>query len=378
MKYINYCLLFPRLLDVDLVKDPGAVAYWIGQQPGYRASIVGYRNEPLSNTRVNPVNITFLRRRYGSIIDGCLYLLRHYKRIDVLHLFQLKRFDTIVWAAVFKLLRRNQGIVYVKMDATVEAVESLLGIPTPISRLKSFFFKSWAYSCVTVASIETTQARSRLARVWPRFFKRCIYLPNGWFGASFCEGIARKKQVVTISRLGTYQKATDILLQAFLSIPPRRRYGWRLLLVGPIASSKSAEFRCITSLHPEVHFTGDISSRSVLSDILSESAIFCLCSRWESFGISIVEAARAGAMLVCTEVGAAVDVTHSVGHGFIVPPGDAPALALALQQAMAIFDSGTATARNTRTITHTFDYAHTIPRLARILRFLYITHQSPS
>ena len=68
-----------------------------------------------------------------------------------------------------------------------------------------------------------------------------------------------------------------------------------------------------------VHFLGD---RRDIPQLLAESHIFALPSRWEGFPISILEAMRAGLPVVASDVGG---VREAVAHGqtgFTTTPGD--------------------------------------------------------
>jgi glycosyltransferase involved in cell wall biosynthesis len=65
---------------------------------------------------------------------------------------------------------------------------------------------------------------------------------------------------------------------------------------------------------------------------LSEAAIFCLPSHWEGQSISVLEAMASGLPVIVTAVGANPDAVRDGVDGIIVAPGDAPALAGALDR----------------------------------------------
>lgn len=71
---------------------------------------------------------------------------------------------------------------------------------------------------------------------------------------------------------------------------------------------------------------------SALPDLFAQHGVFVMPSLEEPWGVAIGEAAATGLPLVCSEVcGAAVDVLRSFYNGVTVPPGDAAALAGALE-----------------------------------------------
>ena len=62
--------------------------------------------------------------------------------------------------------------------------------------------------------------------------------------------------------------------------------------------------------------------------------IYAFTSRNEGFGLTLIEAMSAGAALVATRAGAAEFVVEDGVTGVLTPPGDAEALAAALEPLM--------------------------------------------
>jgi glycosyltransferase involved in cell wall biosynthesis len=73
-------------------------------------------------------------------------------------------------------------------------------------------------------------------------------------------------------------------------------------------------------LQKQILFAGD--SREV-EQILSQSHIFVLPSRWEGFPLTILEAMRAGLPVVASDVGGVGEAVIHGKTGFLVRPGDA-------------------------------------------------------
>ena len=63
--------------------------------------------------------------------------------------------------------------------------------------------------------------------------------------------------------------------------------------------------------------------------------VFVLPSRWEGFPYAILEAMDAGLPIVTTAIRGMADHLRDGVHGLLVPPGDAPALAAAVQRLLA-------------------------------------------
>jgi glycosyltransferase involved in cell wall biosynthesis len=71
---------------------------------------------------------------------------------------------------------------------------------------------------------------------------------------------------------------------------------------------------------------------SGLPELFADYGVFVMPSLEEPWGVAIAEAAATGLPLICSEVcGAAVDLLRSFYNGLTVPPGDAAALANALE-----------------------------------------------
>ncbi len=77
-------------------------------------------------------------------------------------------------------------------------------------------------------------------------------------------------------------------------------------------------------LGPRVHFLGQ---RLDVPEILARSHIFVLCSRWEGFPRSTLEAMRAGLPVVVSNVGGAPEAISEGVTGFLVNPQDREHLA---------------------------------------------------
>ena len=82
-------------------------------------------------------------------------------------------------------------------------------------------------------------------------------------------------------------------------------------------------------MHQQVHFLGNVAD---LPERLAATQIFVLSTHWEGMPLALVEAMTAGCACIATDVLGVREIIEHGRTGLLVPPGDAPALATALQR----------------------------------------------
>ena len=83
-----------------------------------------------------------------------------------------------------------------------------------------------------------------------------------------------------------------------------------------------------------VSFLGEVDN-TTLEQAYTQTDLFCVPTRFESFGLVFVEAMRAGKAVVATNVGGVPEVVVDQTTGLLVPPDDCPALVSALDRLIA-------------------------------------------
>lgn len=125
------------------------------------------------------------------------------------------------------------------------------------------------------------------------------------------------------------QKGHRFLVDA-MATPPLRDTAMHVVLVGegPLRDEIRGRARDF-GLLDRLHFVGN---RSDVPALLAEADAFVLPSMWEGLPMALLEAMAAGLPIVATSVAGTRQVIDDGRHGLLVAPGDAGALATALDR----------------------------------------------
>ena len=131
----------------------------------------------------------------------------------------------------------------------------------------------------------------------------------------------------TAARLDA-QKGLDVLLQAATQVS-----GARFVLAGEGPERSRLEQRVATlGLGDRVQFLGH---RNDIPELFAACDVFVLPSLYEGSSLAVLEAMAAGRPIVTSAIGGTDELIVHDASGLLVPPGDADALALALQRVLA-------------------------------------------
>lgn len=314
-------LINPNLENVNLIKE-GAIPYFLHKYFGYKVTIVCYKkgDYPYAETLVKGVSIKFINKNSvrnrkaerslinifrGSVVK---YIKENHTNIDILHLTGFSK-ETLVYAYIFKKYNKN-GIVYVKSDTDYGIVHTDY-LKSPIKRrlLKIFFNK------VDLYSIESSPVLKYFHEKYQNILTGLISrpIPFVYFGPFLDDAdIKKEKIILTVARLGSHQKNSELLVRAFIRL---NKPDWSLVLIGPYDKEFNEWINRIFYPHPEikkrVHLLGNLENREELFDWYRKSTIFCLPSRHESFGIALLEASANACFPITTgvqEIPAAFDI----------------------------------------------------------------------
>ena len=145
--------------------------------------------------------------------------------------------------------------------------------------------------------------------------------------------------MITIGRLGTYQKNTRMILDALEKVNMSL---WKCYLIGSIEDSFLPEIEDFYRRNPDkknnVIFTGPISDKKVLFNFYNKSKLFLLTSNFEGSPLVLPEAKRLKNYIITTKVGAAPDLLEGGKCGDIINFNDSQTLSEKIQ---AIIDNKT-------------------------------------
>jgi glycosyltransferase involved in cell wall biosynthesis len=142
---------------------------------------------------------------------------------------------------------------------------------------------------------------------------------------------ARAEMIAAVGRL-VPQKGFDTLLRAF-ALVHRTHPTWRLVISGegPMRAALEAQVRTL-GLEAVVSLPGRTST---VDDVLAESAVFVLSSRYEGFPNVLLEAMASGCACLATDCDSGPsDLLAHDALGLLVPVDDAVALADALTRVL--------------------------------------------
>jgi glycosyltransferase involved in cell wall biosynthesis len=298
----------------------GMIPFTMGKLFQYHASIVTYHNDDYSymeqelkddNFELNLIKKRFENHKYDII----LYLILNSRSIDVLQVFHFHdTLNILIYFLIYRSLHWK-GKIYAKLDADYNLTTFLAEDKGFWPLIRNFILNH----LVDVLSVETEENYQRLLKSKLNYQDKLICMPNG-VDIHMNHEIQldnKKNYIMTVGRLGSEEKATEVLLEAYSKIQNLKN--WKLVLVGDFEHQfqdyVNHYFETNPHLREKVIFAGFIDDRERIYQYYAESKIFCFTSRRESFGIALVEAAYFGNYILSTNVGGARDVLKVTDYG---------------------------------------------------------------
>jgi glycosyltransferase involved in cell wall biosynthesis len=343
----SFCTLFPGYKDLHFYKDPGQIPYRLSLR-GYDSRIVCFGKSgdfPVTgkHLRVDPLPDRCLSRKFNAGL--ILYLLKNSGKIDILNLFHYS-WSSLLSAFIYKIVNRS-GFVYLKIDDCVFAREGINAAVRDIDflslkgsgmkgRFKSHIASRFFTTKVDLWSIEDEKSREILEARYSFCKGKLITVYNGHtadlHGAPEYPGLSDKENIiVTAGRLGSFQKAVEVVLDAYTKVAEVSDYN--LHLAGPSTPQFRTDLEKYLNDNPSlinrVFYHGALS-RDDLYRLFNRSRILCLPSRFEGLAIVYPEAMYYGNVVVTTGHVALVPVIETYSTGLAVDRDDSSGLVQAI------------------------------------------------
>lgn len=345
----RFITIFPGLEAVLLSKDVGAIPYFLSKVCGWSSTIAylekkgGWRSYKGGEyeKEVRLVSIGRFGHKVLNAMKIAWFLAFRTREYDVVNFYQ----DSILYMASVLPYRiiNPSGRVYFKLDMShlqLELIESnRRKFIASIRRL----FKGW-FSWLTV-DLYTVESTAIYEALLPdRYYRgRLAYFPNG-FACDIeidIDRVLKEKEniLLTAGRIGAYPKHNELLIDAVALVDKELIKGWKVYLAGPVDGRGIIKYaEDVAREHPHLKgafiFTGNLE-RGPLFELYKRSRIFCLTSRWESFGMVLPEAMYFGDYLIAPDFPAAIDLTGGGTVGALFHIGDVHGAAEAIEKAVS-------------------------------------------
>jgi glycosyltransferase involved in cell wall biosynthesis len=203
----------------------------------------------------------------------------------------------------------------------------------------------WLVAC-------STGLRNEILLFVPECASRVLAIPNGIDAGAFLslagepfELPAKVRNRRVLLSIGSYEpkKGHDTLLHAFAKV---REKGCdaALVIAGQGSSRTTAELARELGILEDVVFLENLPHAQIAA-LMQRADLFVLPSRWEPFGLVLLEAAVAQKPVVVTDTAGASDLVRHGDTGVVVPIDNPDALASAISATLADSEGASSMAR---------------------------------
>jgi glycosyltransferase involved in cell wall biosynthesis len=289
---------------------------------------------PLPADRVLVMHKSPLRAGPFAADLPTLWKLRNWivaKRIRLLHVHNLAPlvYGGLAARAAWTPSRARPKVVYSEHNQVYSASERTLGR-----------FRRYVHLADSVVAVSDDLRRTLAGpRVRVRGPIDVVY--NGIDGARFSAthddsprrelGVREGEVLVGTGVVLSQQKGISVLIKAAALLASRLPHV-RFVVAGdgPLRAELERELAA-TGLGERFRFLG---YRSDMHRVIGALDVYVLPSLWEGLPLALLEALAMNKLIVCTSVGGNPEIVKDGENGLVVPPGDADALAAALERAI--------------------------------------------
>ncbi|MBD5290048.1 MAG: glycosyltransferase family 4 protein [Bacteroides sp.] len=213
-------------------------------------------------------------------------------------------------------IKRKIPIVY----TTHTALERPLNVRLPLKSRIVHFYTNRLYDYITVLTNRDKEILNS------KKFNNVTVLHNPLFLAP-TQPISAKKQkiILSVGRVDRwYYKGFDLLIQAWNKVYPKHT-DWKLNIVGNASEATLSYLQSLVENKDSIEF---IPFTENIKKLYEEAAIYCLSSRYEGWGLVLVEAMSQGcAAIACDFIGRQAEIIDDGKNGLLCTPGSFNSLA---------------------------------------------------
>lgn len=340
MKKRVFVTIFPYTEGVGITKDIGQTPQVMASSYGYDSYLVTYNNgDDYENWRIKyapNIRVKYLHKsgQNSEFKDELRFIIKHARQIDVLHMFHMG-IQHLICLWIYKILN-PKGVSYLRLDIDYPSLKGHSELEKWKKKVIHFLHKG-----TDIVSAESKVACRRYEEI---FGVIPICVPIGFvdINSSITSAGNKEKIIMTAGRLGTKQKATEILLEAFAKT--HSTSDWKLVLAGPISKSFNTYLETYRKQHVDIIdriiFTGNISDKEELYSYMERASIFAMPSRWGASETVLVEALSRGCYLMMSDqIPPFEEYTNNGKYGTQILADDIDAWAKGIDAAIDCWDN---------------------------------------
>jgi len=177
------------------------------------------------------------------------------------------------------------------------------------------------------------------------------------------------KTAIYSGRIDSEQKGLDLLIEAFGHLASSNP-GLDLVLMGPDWNGSTRRLKELSAklgIGGKVRFTGFLERQEYLQ-ILRSADLFILPSRFEPFGIVLLEAIALGVPIVASNIGAIPEILEGGKFGLMFDSGDVNSLVQRIQEAISDEKGAAMRAEDAKSSLNKYAWANVAKDTLRVYR----------
>jgi len=352
-----FATFFPHCENVHLTKEVGMIPYILYRDFGYDSYLICYNNGdyPGLDTEVSGLKLLFFKKNkhhfkekinkfirkkrghfFGIIrwfftaLDFFPIIFKYGKQIDIFQIYHIG-LESFVAGLIYRIINRK-GIIYWKLDIDNNILKFYENIPKKMkikNQFKYFVLKLISPNIVSVESKKICEFIRTKHPYFKKFKERVCYIPSGvnvdnsaHLNINFT---GKENTILHVGRIGTYQKASEIVLEVFVKIA-RDFPNWKLVLIGTMERPFAHYFDELLKKHKDIQdkiqYLGFINSKKSLYEYYKKAKILVIPSRFESFGLVAAEAGLFGDVVLGSDIPSIRDITNDGKFAYLCPIDD--------------------------------------------------------